>query len=67
MKNGLQNLLLHVGWNAGAVVPNPDLHTVAKVFGGRSQGRLVVAAICFRLALGRRIEAVRDPIETEPV
>ena len=33
----IEDLLFHLGWNAGAVVADPDLHAVAKVFGGRSR------------------------------
>ena len=62
----IEHLLLHLGWNAGAIVANPDFHAVAKVLGGGSQGRLVVAAIGFRFALGRRIEAVRDKVQQRP-
>ena len=66
MKNGLKIFSFTSGGNAGAVVADPDLHAVAEVFGRGGQGRLVVAAICFRLALGRRIETVRDQIEQNP-
>ena len=43
-----------------------DLHTIAKAHGGSSEGRLVVASICFRFALRRRIEAVGNQIEQNP-
>ena len=43
-----------------------DLHTIAKAHGGSSKGRLVVASICFRFALRRRIEAVGNQIEQNP-
>ena len=65
-KERIEHLLLHLGRNAGAVVANPDFHTVAEVLGRRSKGRLVVASICFRFALGRRIEAVRDQVQQRP-
>src|SRR4030095_1117446 len=29
----VENLIFHVRRNAGAVIANPDLHTIAKVFG----------------------------------
>ena len=62
-KERIEHLLLHLRRDAGAVVADPDFHTITKIFGGRSQGRLVVASICFRFSLGCRIEAVRDQIE----
>ena len=57
-KERVEDFFLHLRRNAGAVVADPDLHTVAEVFGGRSQGRLVVASIGFRFALGRCVEAI---------
>ena len=65
-KERVEHLFLHLGRNAGAVVADPDLHTVAKVLRGGSQGRLVVAAIGFRLALGRCVEAIRDKVQQNP-
>ena len=62
-KERIEHLLLHLRRDAGAVVADPDFHTITKIFGGRSQGRFVVASICFRFSLGCRIEAVRDQIE----
>ena len=53
--------LLHLKRNAGAVVTNPDFHAVAKVF--RSQGRLVVASIGFRFALGRCVKSIGNQIQ----
>src|SRR5262245_14982513 len=54
----VENLFLHVRRDAGAIIANPDFHTIAKVFGGGSEGRLVVAAVCFRSAFGRCMETV---------
>ena len=62
----IEYLLLHLGRNAGAVVADPDLHAVAEVLGGGSKGWLIVAAICFCLALGRCIEAVQDQVQQSP-
>ena len=62
----IEHLFLHLGRNAGAVVADPDFHAVTEVLGRGSKGRLVVAAIGFRFALGRRIEAVGDQIEQNP-
>ena len=62
----IEHLLLHLGRNAGAVVADPDFHAVPEVLGRGSQGRLVVASVCFRFALGRRIEAVGDQVQQRP-
>ena len=50
----LEHLFFHVRRNTSAVIADPDFHTIAKVFGGRSQGRLVVASIGFRFAWSLR-------------
>ena len=62
----IEHLLLHLGRNAGAVVANSDLNAVAEALRRGSQGWLVVTAIGFRFALGRRIEAVRDQVQQSP-
>ena len=48
-KERVEQLLLHLGRNASAVVANPDFDAVAEVLGRGSQRWLVVASI--RLAL----------------
>src|SRR5262245_32336225 len=62
----IEHLFFHLGWNAGAVVANPDFHTITKTFGRGSKGWHVVSAVRFRLAFGRCIEAVRDQIQKRP-
>src|SRR5215471_4458451 len=57
-KKWIEHLLPDLWRNTGAVVADADLHTVAEAPGHCGQGRLVAASICFRLTLGRRIEAV---------
>src|SRR5262245_26227507 len=57
-KERVEHLFFYVRRDASAVVANPDFHTIAKVFGRGSKDRLVVAAICFRFALGRRMKSV---------
>src|SRR5262245_53804656 len=66
VKNGLNIFSFTSGWNTGAVVANPDFHTIAKTFGRGSKGWHVVSAVRFRLAFGRCIEAVRDQIQKRP-
>ena len=57
-KERIEQLLLHLGRNAGAVVADPDFDAVAEVLGRGSKRGLVVASIRFRFALRRRVEAV---------
>jgi hypothetical protein len=37
----IEDLLLHLGWNAGAVVADPDLHAVAEVLYRRNRYRAI--------------------------
>ena len=57
-KERVEHLFFYFGWNTRAVIPNPDFHTIAKAPGRGSEGWHVVAAIRFRLALGRCVETV---------
>jgi hypothetical protein len=63
----VEHLFFHVRRDASAVIANSNLHTIAKVFGRGSERRLVVAAVCLRFALGRRMEAVLKSHSREPV
>ena len=65
-KERVEQLLLHLGRNAGAVVANPDFDAVAEVLGRGSKRRLVVASIRLGFALRRRVEAVGDQVEQRP-
>ena len=65
-KERVEHLFFHVRRNTSAVVTDSDFHTITEVFGRGSKGRLVVAAICFRLALGRCIEAVQNKVQQRP-
>jgi hypothetical protein len=65
-KERIEHLLLHLGWNAGAVVANPDFDAVTQVLGRGSHGGLVAASIRFRLTLRGCVEPVRDQIEQRP-
>jgi hypothetical protein len=59
-KERVEQLLLHLGWDAGAVVAYPDFDPVTEVLGRCSQRRLVVASIRLGFALRRCVEAVVD-------
>src|SRR5262245_6069151 len=62
----VEHLVLHLGWNSGAVVADPDFNLIAKAAGRGRKGWLVVVANCLRPALGRCIEAVGNQIEQNP-
>src|SRR5262245_25120444 len=62
----VEHLFFYFRWNTRAVIPNPDFHTIAKALGRGSKGWHVLAAIRFRLALDRRIEAVSDQVQERP-
>ena len=66
VKNGIEQLLLHLRGDTGAVVADSDLDAVTEVLGRRSQRGLVVASICLRFTLRRRVEAVGDQVEQRP-
>jgi len=62
----IENLLLHLGRNAGAVVPDPDLDLVAEVSGRGGHGRLKAVVALLAVALRCRIKAVGDEVEQDP-
>src|SRR6478735_11685954 len=62
-EEGIKHLFLHLGRNADAIVADADLHGAAEVLGLREQRWLETGFAVFRLAPGRRIEAVRDQVE----
>ena len=65
-EEGIEHLFPYFGRNAGAVVANPDLNSVAKVLCRSRKGWLIAIAIVLLFALGRRIEAVRDQVQESP-
>src|SRR5262249_27263128 len=62
----VEHLFFHFRCHTGPVVANPDFHAIAKAFGRGSEGWYVIASVGFRLALGRRIEAVCNQIQKSP-
>ena len=54
----IEYLFLHLKRHTGAIVANPDFHTVAEAPGGRYKGWFVVASIRLCTALGCRVEAI---------
>ena len=56
----VEHLFLHLRWDAGAIVANGDFHLITEVLGRGRKGGLIVPAIRFCFALGRRIKAIGD-------
>ena len=57
-KERVEQLLLHLRGDAGAVVANPDFDPAAEALGRGSQRGLVIAFIRIGFALCRSVEAV---------
>src|SRR5262245_60758748 len=62
----IEHLFFYVVWNAGAVIPNPDFHTIAKASCRGHQGWLIAIAISPGSTLCCRIKAVRDQVQKHP-
>ena len=62
----LEQLVLDLGWNAGAVVANADFHRIAEIARRHFQGRLEIRVASFTLAFGGRIKAIAEKVETDP-
>src|SRR5262245_20686966 len=62
----VEHLLLHLGRNAGAVVTNPNFHTITKASCRGHQGWLIAIAISLGSTLCCRIKAVRDQVQKHP-
>src|SRR5262245_12397623 len=65
-KERIEHLFFHVGRNAGAVVANSNLHTIAKAFGRRSKGWLIAFATGLCFSPRRCIKAIGNQIEQDP-
>ena len=65
-KERIEDLFLHLGWNAGAIVTDRYFNPVAEAPRPGGKRGLVVAAIGFRPAFGRCVEAIRNQIEQNP-
>src|SRR5262245_58871930 len=62
----VEHLFFYFWWNTGAVIPNPDFHTIAKASCRCHQGWFIAIAISVGSTLCRRIKAVRDQVEKHP-
>src|SRR5689334_19115554 len=65
-KERVEHLVLHLWWNAGAVVPDADFHAVAKAFGRCGKRWRVIPAIGIRLAFRCGIKPVNDQVQQRP-
>src|SRR4029450_4166670 len=61
----VEHLFFHVWWNTGAVVPNPDFHTIAKASCRGRQGWFIAIAISLSFTLCRGVKSVGDQIEQD--
>src|SRR5262245_4793201 len=59
----VEHLFFHVRWNTGAVIPNPDFHTIAKASCRGPKGWLIAIAFSLGFTLCCRIKAVRDQVQ----
>src|SRR5262249_45622335 len=62
----VEHALPHLGWNAVAIVTNPDLDAVPEVFRRSRQRGFVATCSSLRLALISRIEPVGNQVEEYP-
>src|SRR5262249_13832450 len=62
----IEYLLFHIRRNAGAVVPDPDFHTVTQAPRRGGKGWLIAVATSICLALRCGVEAVRNQIQQGP-
>jgi len=58
----VEHLLLHLRWNAGAVVADPDFHLIVKAAGRGRKGWLTAIATGLRYPFGRCIKAIGDEV-----
>src|SRR4030095_641422 len=62
----IEHFFFHVRWDAGAVVANPDFHTIAKTSRRGYQGWSIAIAISLGFTLCCRIKAIRDQVQKHP-
>src|SRR5262245_766722 len=62
----VEHLFFHIGWNAGAVIPNSNFHTVAEASCRGHQGWFIAIAISLGSTLCCRIKAIRDQVQKHP-
>src|SRR5262245_6497398 len=62
----VEHFFFHVRRNAGAIVTDRYLDTIAQILSRGSKSWLVIAAIAFGSAFGRCVKAIGDQIKQSP-
>src|SRR5262249_49412296 len=62
----VEHLFFYFRWNTGAVIPNPDFHTIAKASCRGHQGWFIAIAVSLGSTLCCSIKAVRDQVQKHP-
>src|SRR5262245_60811760 len=62
----VEHLFFYFRWNTGAVIPNPDFHTIAKASCRGHKGWFIAITISVGFTLCCRIKAVRDQVQKHP-
>src|SRR5262245_13294824 len=62
----IEHLFLYFRRNTGAVIPNPDFHTIAKASGRGHQGWFIAIAFILGPTLCCRIKAILDQVQKYP-
>src|SRR5262245_66084769 len=63
----VEHLFFYVRWNTGAVVPNPDFHSIAKASCRRPKGWLIAIAISLSFTLCRGGKSGGGQIQQDPL
>jgi hypothetical protein len=64
-KEWIENLFLHLWWDAATVVADPDFDPITKVSRRGRKDWLIAVKFRFRLAPRRRIETVRNQVDKD--
>src|SRR5262245_39893304 len=66
----VEHLFFCFRWDTGAVIPNPDFHTIAEASCRGHQGWFIAIAIAIAISLDLtlccRIKAIRDQVQKHP-
>src|SRR5262245_53038934 len=62
----VEHLFFYFRWNTGAVIPNPNFHTIAKASCRGHQGWFIAIAVSLGPTPCCRIKAVRDQVQKHP-
>src|SRR3954463_7347276 len=62
-KERIEDFFPHLDRDAGTVVADADFHNASEVLRGGPEGWFKTGLVVLDLALGRRVDAVRDQVE----